>query len=443
MNTPIYDYLIKYAQSGTLRLHMPGHKGKVRDNVLSRLNALDITEITGAGNLFEYEGIIAQSEKNATELFSTAATYYMTQGSTLGIQTMLAVMKYDGRQVIAVRNAHRAFLSACVLLGIDVDWVFPVYSDSIISGAIDLRDVEESLKKHKRSCLYVTSPDYFGVMADIKSLAQLCHRYDCKLIVDNAHGACLAFYEENRHPVHLGADICCDSAHKMFPAFTGAAYLHFADRKYAQGAKEIMTLFASTSPSYLITCSLDLCNVFLNDEIRQRLMQRTIWINALRESLEDRYCFEAHDGEPLHLTVNAKKSGIDGMMLAGMLRENNIEYEYADNTHIIMLFSPCDEYEDFLRLGQVLEKIKFEKQSFESERISFPVPEKVMSIRDAAFSKQSDMETENSLGRICAAVNVPCPPAIPVAVSGERISEKCIEVMKYYGINKIRVVDER
>lgn len=441
MNTPIYDYLTEYAHSGILRLHMPGHKGKVRDNILGRLNAMDITEITGAGNLYEYEGIIAESEKNASQLFSTAATFYMTQGSTLGIQTMLAIMKYEGRQVIAARNAHRAFLSACVLLGIDVDWVFPSYTDSIISGNLDFEEVRRHIQKYKRSCLYITSPDYFGAMADIEGLSELCHSCGCLLIVDNAHGACLPFYKQNRHPISLGADICCDSAHKMLPAYTGAAYLHFRDKNLSMGAKERMTLFASTSPSYLIMCSLDLCNVFLADEIRQRLRNSVQWMDELKSSLSDRYCFEASDGEPLHLTLNAKKSGTDGQRLASQLRKNGVEYEYADNTHIIMLFSPCDEHEDFIRLEKILKSISLRKSCCCDTGIYFPVPEKVMTIREAALSEQSEIETDRALGRICAAVNVPCPPAIPVAVSGERISEECIAVMKQYGINKIRVVD--
>ena len=130
MNTPVYDYILSYAGSGMLRMHMPGHKGRTFDNLLSDIYRFDLTEITGAGNLFEYEGIIYESEKNAAELFCTKGTFYSTQGSTLCIQTMLARMKRENRRVFAVRNVHRSFLSSCALLNIEPVWIYPEYSDT-------------------------------------------------------------------------------------------------------------------------------------------------------------------------------------------------------------------------------------------------------------------------------------------------------------------------
>jgi len=443
MNTPIYDYLAKYSESGFLRMHMPGHKGRSSENILSKVYPLDITEITDAGNLFENDGIISESEKNASRIFGTKATFYSVGGSTLCIQTMLALMKYDHRNVIAVRNAHRSFLSACVLLDIDVSWVYPVYEDSIISGTVLLCDIEEKLKKTSNACLYITSPDYFGSMADIKSIAELCHRYNAVLVVDNAHGACLPFYKENMHPIALGADMCCDSAHKMLPALTGAAYLHIGNPVYSSKVKEVMTMFASTSPSYLIMCSLDLCNVFLEDQIKQRLKSSEKYIACLKRSdALKRFKTEIPEfySEPLHFTINAYESGINGLKLAAMLRKRKIEYEYADNTHIIMLFSPLDDADVYNRLENVLDSIQFQPSEVSNLKINFPAPEKYMTIREAAFSEYEEIPVEKSGGRVCAAVNIPCPPAIPIVVSGEIISDECISIMKRFGIEKIKTL---
>ena len=139
MDTPIIDFLEKYNASGTLRCHMPAHKGKVGFGFdLSD----DITEISGADSLFEAEGIIAQSERNMSSLYGTAATVYSAGGSTLCIQAMLAIMKMEGRRIIAARNVHRAFLNAAALLGLDVQWVLPRYSGGILSGELALPDVE-------------------------------------------------------------------------------------------------------------------------------------------------------------------------------------------------------------------------------------------------------------------------------------------------------------
>ena len=227
MNTPVYDFLIQYAERDPVRLHMPGHKGRFGAPALQCATTLDLTEITGADSLFEAEGILAESERNAASLYGTAYTFYSCGGSTLCIQTMLLLMKQQGRAVLAARNVHRAFLNTCVLLDLPVQWIYPRESDGILSGTYDLADFEAALQQQTRpACVYVTSPDYLGRMADIAGLAELCHRYHAKLLVDNAHGAHLAFLPWRCHPIQLGADYCCDSAHKMLSGLTGTAYLH-------------------------------------------------------------------------------------------------------------------------------------------------------------------------------------------------------------------------
>lgn len=441
MNTPVYDYLKSYSDSDMLRMHMPGHKGKGSGSVLSDILKLDITEITDAGNLFEDSGIISESEKNASDIFRTAATMYSVQGSTLCIQAMLALMKYENRSVIAIRNTHRAFLSACTLLDIDPVWVFPEYKDTIISGRVDFSVIEEKLRITPNACVYITSPDYLGVMADIKSLAELCHAYGAVLLVDNAHGACLPFYSENKHPIHLGADMCCDSAHKMLPALTGAAYLHIGNPRYVSGAKEAMQLFASTSPSYLIMCSLDLCNVFLKNSIRQRLSEAEKLMADLRRGIGKKYVLEcpAFDVEPLHFTINAARSGIKGTLLAERLRADGIECEFADDTYVVLLFSPVDDSGVYEKVAMALEKTESDNYSC-SRRLFFPEPLRIMSIRSAALSPHEEIPTENAVGRICASVTVPCPPAVPVVVSGELISEEAAAIMKDFGIQTVKAV---
>ena len=146
MNTPLYDFLLKYSSSDILRCHMPGHKGKFR--YLENICNIDITEIKGADSLFEADGIILQSEKNMSDLYGTATSFYSAGGSTLCIQAMLAAMKFENRKIIAVRNVHRAFLNAAALLDIDVIWLMPKYDSGILSGEINIDDAENLMKKY-------------------------------------------------------------------------------------------------------------------------------------------------------------------------------------------------------------------------------------------------------------------------------------------------------
>ena len=441
MDTPLYDFLVKYASSGTLRAHMPGHKGKAPVKELEELYSLDITEIKGADSLFEADGIIAESERNTAKLYGSAATAFSAGGSTLCIQAMLAIMKTEGRRIIAARNVHRAFLNAAALLGLDVTWIMPQYSGGILSGELQLADVEAALAAdHTPACVYVTSPDYTGRLADTAALAELCHHYGAKLLVDNAHGAHLAFFGKNLHPIALGADLCCDSAHKMLPALTGAAFLHTSCREYAPLLKQAMSFFGSTSPSYLIMASLDLCNRYIVDSIRDDITAALPQIIALRESFSGRLIFS--EGEPFHITVKAAESGYNGTELAELLRGVGVECEYADSELVVLLMSPFSSDLDFVRLRAALESAVAGASRKECVRpiIDPKLPQMALAISEAAFAPSEEIPVEEAEGRICASVKVPCPPAIPIAVSGEIIDRSCIELFRAYGIKTVLVV---
>lgn len=444
MNAPIYNFLRYYGNSGILRGHMPGHKGmppfdELTDE-LANAYRYDITEISGADSLFEADGIILESEKNTARLYGSGAAVFSAGGSTNCIQAMLGAMKLEKRRIIAVRNVHRAFLNACALLDLDVEWIMPDYTNGILSGTLDLLAVEAALAKSPNACLYVTSPDYTGRLADISALSKLCHKHGAFLLVDNAHGAHLHFFPKSLHPIALGADMCCDSAHKMLPALTGAAVLHTADEKYKSVIKQSMSMFASTSPSYLVMMSLDLCNVYIAERIKRDIDLNLRYIHDLRLSLSDRLAFA--DGEPFHITVKAAESGYDGSELAELLRKNGAECEYSDKDTLILLMSPVNKAEDHQKLGKDLQNALDSAERKVRRPINVPpiLPKKAMSIKDAAFAPCEEIPVENAEGRICASVKVPCPPAVPIAASGEIIDKNCINIFKSYGISSVNVV---
>jgi len=438
MDTPVIDFLKKYAEDDTLRCHMPGHKGRGLPFISA---ACDITEISGADSLFEADGIIAESERNMSRLYGSAATVYSAGGSTLCIQAMLAIMKREGRRVLAVRNAHRAFLNAAALFDLQVDWLLPQYSGGILTGTIDPAAAEAALSSFGEdpSCLYVTSPDYTGRMADIPALAEVCRRHGARLIVDNAHGAHLAFMPENMHPIALGADMCCDSAHKMLPALTGAAMLHTSLPEYAELLKPAMGLSGSTSPSYLIMASLDGCCKYIAEDIRRDIAENLAQLAEFRERFGELLSAE---GDPFHITVCAAENGYNGNELAELLRKNGCECEYSDSGLVILLMSPLNVPEDYLRLTHALENALLcaAKGTPLHEGFHIELPESAMSVRDAVFSPCEDIPVDEAEGRICGAVNVPCPPAVPIAASGEIIDRNCINIFKRYGISSVNVV---
>lgn len=445
MDTPICDFVTEYAKSGVLRLHMPGHKGH---GVLG-VEHLDITEISGADVLYSADGIIERSQRNAAALFGSGRTLYSTEGSSLCIRAMLYLaVLYAGQTggrpiVLAGRNAHKAFISAAALLDLEIEWLYPGERSSILGCEISADALDAALcrMQEKPAAVYITSPDYLGNVADIAALSAVCRRYGVLLLVDNAHGAYLNFLPESKHPMALGADLCCDSAHKTLPVLTGGAYLHIsadAPGLIAEQAESAMSLFASTSPSYLILQSLDAANKYLSDGYRDRLAAFCDSVAGLKFRLV-RHGFSLIGDEPLKLTICAKQYGYTGFDIAQFLRSRKIEAEFSDPDYVVMMLTPQLSEEGLDRLGRALEEIE-RREAIESNA---PVPacaERVMSIRKARFSPSVELDVRHALNRVLACENVSCPPAVPIVVCGERIDSASISCMEYYGIKTCRVV---
>ena len=462
MRTPIYDFLTEYRNKNGIRFHMPGHKGRGPAE-LGTISTYDITEITGADFLFSTSdtGIISESENYASSLFNSALTVYSTEGSTLVIKTMLFLsMKGKKRKVLAARNAHKSFINACALIDIDVDWLFPDKSlNSVCTMKLSASDLEKALSTYKKnelpSAVYITTPDYLGNMLDVKELSQVCKRYDIPLLVDNAHGAYLNFLNDNLHPLHLGADMCCDSAHKTLPCLTGGAYLHISKNardefKNKADVKEAMQIFATTSPSYLILESLDLCNRITSErEYTDKLNKTCKIVKKLKAEIKTLGfdVIDIPDTEPLKLVLLTKNLGINGNELLFALEKRGIFCEYADISTVVLMISPENNEEDFITLLSALKDIK--KSTAEipdpkcifDEEIFIRETERKLSIREGLFSKSETVPIDKALGRICATPVSICPPCIPLIISGEVFDQNTINLLKRYSIFSVNVVE--
>lgn len=439
MNTPIVDFVKRYEKDIKTRFHMPGHKGKS----FLGIEKYDITEVYGADDLGDAQGIIYESEKNASELFKTAHTYYSTQGSSSVICAMLSLVKGDKPIIAAARNVHKAFIHACALLDFDIEWIMPAADEGLLKCTVSPEDVEKLLAKSadKTAGVYLTSPDYLGNIQDVSKIAKVCKKYAVPLIVDNAHGAYLGFLENSLHPIRLGASLVCDSAHKTLPVLTGGAYLHIskdAPKEFTENARKCLSLFSSTSPSYLVLQSLDLCNAYLAEKFPSELKECILKTESVKKKIEQcGFCVE--ESELLKITVDALKSGYTGKELAEVLRKNGAEAEYCDEEFLVLMITPQNCDKDFERLKNIFSALK-PKKAIEEKKIALPYPKKRMSVREAVIGKSEMIDIESACGRICAAPTVSCPPAVPIAVSGEEITKETAQMLLYYGIKKISVI---
>ena len=439
MKTPIADFLASYAGRNALRLHMPGHKGRGPLGC----EGWDITEIPGADSLYEASGIILESERNASHLFG-CHTLYSAEGSSLSIRAMLwllcqAAAEMGRRPVIlAGRNAHKAFLSGVALLDIQVSWL---YGKERLSCLPTPEEVAAAIDRTAPVALYLTSPDYLGNLCAIGEIAKVCHERGVLLAVDNAHGAYLRFLSESMHPMDLGADICCDSAHKTLPVLTGGAYLHIshnAPEVLRREAKNAMALFGSTSPSYLILASLDLANAVLAKAYPQRLRETVDRVEKLRCALREAG-FSLVGEEPMKLTLATKCFGYTGVELGNLLENAGIFVEFSDPDYLVFMPSVDTETAEFDHILQTLISIPRKKEI----KIAPPPVlegEALYSPREVLFLPRRTCPVEEALGEILADARIGCPPAVPILVAGERIGREALDAFRYYGISSVSVL---
>lgn len=442
MKTPIVSFLKSYQEKSPVRMHMPGHKGA---SILG-FEGMDLTEIYGADELFAAEGIIKESEQNASNLFG-CPTYYSTQGSTLCIQTMCTILCQDAKskgkkpKILAGRNAHRSFIHAAALLDFEIEWLYG--NSDYLSCKIHAEDLEKAIIESLPTAVYLTNPDYLGNLLDIKSLASVCKKHNVLLAIDNAHGAYLRFLKDSLYPIDLGADLCCDSAHKTLPVLTGGAYLHLSDslnQVWKNDVKHFMEYFSSTSPSYLIMASLDAANEVLDTTFKNSLFECIQRVDGLKNTLVQ-HGYTILSGEPMKITISTKEFGYTGNEIANLLMECDIYPEFYDSDYIVLMPSPYNTKDDLKRLETCLCGIEG-KPILVNKLPKLEQSKKAMNVRQALFSSSITLDVSKSLGQVCSSVTVSCPPAILPVIPGEVISESSIEVMKYYGIETIRVVKE-
>ena len=436
--TPICDFVARYRDQGGVRLHMPGHKGQGRWDV----EGLDITEIEGADSLYQAHGIIQESEKIASDLWG-AHTYYLTEGSSQAIRAMVHLAALYARQegkkplVLAGRNAHKAFVSAVAMTDVEVDWL---WGEDYLRCPVTPDRLDERLRETDASAVYLTSPDYLGNTLDLAALAKVCHAHGTLLLVDNAHGAYLKWLSPSLHPIDLGADMCCDSAHKTLPALTGCAYLHlvYGVKDYLVAAvKDTLALYGSTSPSYLLLASLDALNGRIA-EIAQGVRETARKAAALKGSLACRG-LELVGDEPCKLTLAPKSWGYTGEEVATYLMERGIYPEFADPDYLVLMPSGNTTPAEWDKLQEALLTLpRLEPKAERPPKMSRPM--RHIGIRQAVLCPHERIRVGQAKGRVLASVTVGCPPAVPILVSGEVVDEQSIAAMRYYGIEQVDVV---
>ncbi len=435
MPTPLYDVLRSYADKKPLRFHMPGHKGKpLPVPELAGLAALDLTELSPTGNLYEAGEPFDSARRLWAELFGFDCCQFLTGGSTMGIHTGLTLCARPGSRVLVDRSCHRAVFNAMALLDLE-----PVYlerpwlrSENLI-GPVSPEMVEKMLDRHpdiKTVC--ITSPTYAGVLSNIGVISRIVHARGGKLFVDGAHGAHLPFL--GLAPF-WGADVVTVSAHKTLPAM-GQTALLFTDGFDSDLVRRTASVFGTSSPSYPMLASLDVAREWLTgEEGFHQYRQAACRVTELRQKFPGLRPEYGLSLDPCRFVLKVK----DGPAFAKQLEERGVYPEMEDGGHVVFICTAQDSDEDFYRLERVLEELR--DQMGDCPPVPAPpVPERMISLRSALFAPSRVRPLEDCEGEISACQIAPYPPGVPVVAPGERISKKELAYLREIGYNMLSEV---
>ena len=435
MSSPLFDALTAHIAQNRERLYMPGHKGEL-PYPLDGCAPFDVTELELTGCLYDGEGAPVEVEKRFTELYQSGATLLSTGGSTLCIQTMLSLFCPVGSTVIMDRNAHHSAVNTCALLDLKPQWLLADKPSGVLTGGrISADAVNQAILQHpEAAAVYITSPNYFGTLQDIKAISDICKKHYKPLLVDNAHGAHLKYFK-GLHPIEAGADCCCDSLHKTMPALTGGALLHLKNGSLKQEARRRMKQFGSTSPSYLIMLSCDMI-IPRWDNIGKGFAALAEKLSAIRTAAAKKGVLATDDtqlNDPARISLLFPEGGHDKAV--SLLKKLKTEAEYISPRHIVLLPSPES---DLSAIEHIINELPaLDEKPFLS---SLSVPKRVCEPREACLSLAETVDLHDSIGRIAAAPIAPCPPGAALVMPGEMIDRQVVSELIKYGVSELSVM---
>ncbi|MDK2794203.1 MAG: hypothetical protein PWP75_832 [Caldanaerobacter sp.] len=464
MSTPLYDALMEYVKKETVPFHMPGHKqGRVLPKeYIENLAKIDLTEVPGLDNLHNPDGAILEAEKLAAKAFGSKQAFFLVNGSTAGIYAAMYAVLNPTDKVLVMRNSHKSVYNGVVLTQSIPVYLLPEidYENGIAMG-IDVEKLEEVLQKERDvKAVVVTHPNYYGFCSDIEKIVDIVHKYGKILIVDEAHGAHFPF--SNNLPktsIKAGADIVVQSLHKTLTSFTQTSILHLnSDRVDVDRLKYSLSLFQSTSPSYILMSSIDMAREYMEKEGKKRLeevIQLALYVRKEIDKMEGIRClgedivgrYGIVDFDVTKLTISVKNLGIEGPEAEDFLRrECNIQVEMSDVYNILAMVTVGDDEKRVKMLLEGLKKLsKNRKRVKFGDRILFPsLPEMVLTPSEAVRKKKVRVPFEKAEGAISADFVTPYPPGVPLICPGERIEKdmvKYIEVLYNKGIKVLGIQD--
>lgn len=450
LNCPLLEAMLRYKKEAVYPLHTPGHKGGrgMYGLLASELGSgvvMDVSLMSELDDIHAPVSCIREAQQLAAACYGSDRCFWSVNGTTEAVQAMLLIALNPGEKLLLPRNAHRSVAGGMILGGIR-----PVYLDVPLDPVFGLKlqpqpeAVEAALKNDSGiRAVLLTSPNYYGVAAQVREIAAICHAHEAVLLVDEAHGSHLGF-SSLLPPSSLscGADACAQSTHKLLGAMTQCSMLHVQGARLdLDRAASVMSMLTTTSPNYLMLASLDAARAQLASQGQKMAEAACYAARKLRELLKSfaglRVLSKADLGglelDMTKVTVNFAAWGYTGVEAGELLRKAKVAVELVDATNVLFLVTYADLNADYeLALARIAKVLRTMEQN---KRVPLvlprpkPCPASVPAAlpRDVFYARKKAVALEESCGRVCAEQVSFYPPGIPVLLPGEIITQAIID----------------
>ena len=432
----LFEHLLSYAKKNRISFAMPGHKGGAGlfDEFKKHIAQIDVTELSDTENLHAPKSVIKMAQKKLSDIYGSEESYFLTGGSTEGVHIMLYSAVRKGRLLVN-RNCHRSVINCAVLAGFDLVFI-PQELDRGLNCPMPPRAqaVENILKAEKDiDAVMITSPDYYGHIADIEGIAKVCHSNNLPLLVDEAHGAHFAAYGMPNGAIKCGADMAVQSAHKTLNALNQAALLHIrSDIINTEKVRSLTTMAATSSPSYPIVASAEMAVEELSGK---KWLELSDYIKAKKDELSEhlKIIYPIGKTDPARIVFGLGNYNITGYETEDILRERyNIDAEMSDRHNVVCIATPSNTFAEIDALFDAIKEILADRAEFKGRSVELPVlPERVMSPRESFWSEHELVPLEKAAGRIARTNIAAYPPGIAVVCYGEVITKEIIDYITH------------
>ncbi len=456
--TPLFDAMVNLAESRKVSFHTPGHKSgkgistRFRKFVGPRIFSIDLTTLDEVDSLQNPTGVIKEAQELAAKAAGADRSYFLVNGTTVGNHAMVASATGPGDKVLIARNCHRSVLTGLIVSGAQPVFFQPIFDrDLKLTLNVTFETTRQAIDENPGArALLITSPNYYGLCADIEKIIPYAHEKGLIVLADEAHGPHLKFNPKlPKCALEAGADLCVQSTHKIVGGMTQASMLHAkAGRINIDDVTNTLKLLQTTSPSYILMASLDLARMQMATE-GKKLLNRTIKLaeeaRVEINKIPGITCFGKErarqvgmaDMDVTKLTITVSDLGLSGYHVSQMLNTRfGIQVEMADPFHVLVIVSIGDRQDDLNRLVDALRQIAAETGLqgvlLPLDRVHPPpiMNRFIMTPREAFYSDTELVSVDRANGRVAAEIVTVYPPGIPLLVPGEEISRDAIEYIQ-------------